>query len=282
MTVSHPPPPGPAATQVVAATGSSMRICVFGDVQGWTQRLIDALIALGADVDHGVLPDDLLVVQLGDLVHKGPDSKGALELVNRFLVGSPDRWLQLVGNHEAVYLGGAPFWRDLAAPALARVLTRWSDAEQLQVAVALQTAEIGDVLVTHAGLTRWKWETLGRPNAIEAASLLNDEWRRDPQRALADGTMLWGSPSPHVGVVWAAEPLPFSQVHGHTSCFRWGPDRWRRDVPDRMRAVATIDRQRRHERFDWPGGAIIGVDPGFTAKNAAVPLGPLVLTAARP
>ncbi len=271
-------------------TDAAMRICVFGDIQGWAQRLDDALGALGADVDAGVLPDNLVVVQVGDLVHKGPDSAGVLAIVDRFLAGSPGRWLQLIGNHETVYLGGSRFWTHEIAPHLQADLRRWLEEGELRVAVALRTTELGDVLVTHGGLTRWKWEDLGRPeSAAAAARLLDDELREHPERALASGTMLWGTPTRNVGVVWAeastellwswdAELLPFSQIHGHTSCFRWGRGTWNPHVPDRMKAAARLDRERRHEHFDWPDGAgIVGIDPGYTTKNAAVPLAPLTI-----
>ena len=63
---------------------------------------------LGADLDSGVVPEGLAIIQVGDLVHKGPDSGECFALADRFLVSSPGRWVQLVGNHEAQYLGGTP------------------------------------------------------------------------------------------------------------------------------------------------------------------------------
>jgi hypothetical protein len=70
------------------------RNAIIGDVGGWTHRLDEAIVSLGGDPDAGTLPEDLTVVQVGDLVNKGPDSKGALALVDRMLTGSQGRWIQ--------------------------------------------------------------------------------------------------------------------------------------------------------------------------------------------
>ena len=93
------------------------------------------------------------------------------------------------------------------------------------------------VLVTHSGMTKWKWESVGAPaRASEAAHLLNEEWERYPTEALAFGAMLDHTGQP--GVVWAEaggellkswagmSHMPFSQVHGHTSPYHWFSDRW--------------------------------------------------------
>jgi hypothetical protein len=63
----------------------SPRIALIGDVQGYAHRLEVALRNLGADPACGTLPEDLTVVQLGDLVHKGPDSTGCIAIVDRQL-----------------------------------------------------------------------------------------------------------------------------------------------------------------------------------------------------
>ncbi len=140
----------------------SPRIALIGDVQGYAHRLEAALRNLGADPDCGMLPEDLTVVQLGDLVHKGPDSTGCVAIVDRFLSGAPERWIQLLGNHEAQYLGGFAI-----APALPEHLQsdllRWSSSQQMRIALAIETVEWGSVLVTHSGMTKWKWESIGAP-----------------------------------------------------------------------------------------------------------------------
>ena len=68
------------------------RIAVIGDVGGHLVQLEAALASLGASrVDHR-LPDDLTVVQVGDLIDRGPDSAGVLDLVGRYLDSQPTQW----------------------------------------------------------------------------------------------------------------------------------------------------------------------------------------------
>src|SRR3569833_1364189 len=76
-------------------------IVLVGDVGGCATQLAEA-VAPYVD-DPGAV-----VVQVGDLVDRGPDSSAAVEYVDARLPGG--RWVQLVGNHEGQYQGGARFW----------------------------------------------------------------------------------------------------------------------------------------------------------------------------
>jgi hypothetical protein len=266
------------------------RIAVIGDVGGHAWALRRCLQEIGADTATGTVPDDLLIVQVGDLVHKGPDSAGVVALVDRMMAGSPDQWVQLIGNHEAQEgLGGPAFWDESLSPGLRSDLRRWVDSNQARVAVALDTVEYGPVLVTHAGLTRHKWVAIGRPDEPDgAAAILNKEFAADPELAFAAGEMLGVKPRLPVGVAWASprelltswdmEHLPFSQIHGHASPRRWSSDTWAEGLPRRTTVRATADRHKRHSDFPWPGGEhLLCVDPGFGADAAPVPLVPLMV-----
>ncbi|GAA2587458.1 hypothetical protein GCM10010435_77170 [Winogradskya consettensis] len=72
------------------------KIVIIGDVGGCIEELADALVAYEHD-------PDVVVVQVGDLVDRGPDSRGVLELVGTRLGERPRRWIQLIGNHEWQY-----------------------------------------------------------------------------------------------------------------------------------------------------------------------------------
>ena len=85
------------------------RVAVIGDVGGHLSELRRELVRLGADEETGELPADLTIVQVGDLVHRGPDSAGVVRLVDRHLRARPGQWIQLVGNHEAQYLTAPAF-----------------------------------------------------------------------------------------------------------------------------------------------------------------------------
>jgi hypothetical protein len=270
------------------------RIAVIGDVGGHAWMLRRCLGELGADTAAGTLPDDLVVVQVGDLIHKGPDSPAVVALVDRMLSGSPDRWIQLIGNHEAQEgLGGPDFWHEtLAGPERAAVradLRRWVESGSARLTVALDSVEYGPVLVSHGGLTRQKWVAIGRPDSPEAAAaILNKECQSDPELAFAAGELLGVRPRLPVGVAWASprellrswdmEPLPFSQVHGHASPRQWSTNTWSAGLPRRTTVRASADPEKRHSDFAWPGGEhIVCVDPDYGAEAAPVPLTPLIL-----
>ncbi len=121
-----------------------MRHAVIGDVGGQREALEAELEALGADLSHGQLPEDLTIVQLGDLVHRGPDSDGVLALVGRFLEASGDRWIQLAGNHEAQYLRHPAFhWRDWVSSESADMLPGWWADGRMRAAAAVPTPDGG-------------------------------------------------------------------------------------------------------------------------------------------
>ncbi len=266
------------------------RIAVIGDVGGHAWMLRRCLQELDADTSTGAVPDDLVIVQVGDLVHRGPDSSGVVALVDRMMTGSPGQWVQLIGNHEAQEgLGGPDFWHEAVTDSVRADLRRWVDTDCARLAVALDTVEYGPVLVTHAGLTRQKWLAIGRPDSPDdAATILNKEFAADPGLAFAAGEMLGVKPRLPVGVAWASprellgswdmEQLPFSQVHGHASPRRWSSGTWAPGLPRRTTVRASADPERRHSDFPWPGGEhILCVDPDYGTDDAAVPLAPLIL-----
>ena len=63
---------------------------MIGDVGGHLAELRRELVRLGADPETGELPADLTIVQVGDLVHRGPGLAGVVGLVDRHLRADPD------------------------------------------------------------------------------------------------------------------------------------------------------------------------------------------------
>lgn len=143
---------------------------MIGDVSGHLETLREELRRLGANAD-GRLPDDLVVVQVGDLVHRGPDSDQIVELVDDYLSDQPDNWIQLMGNHEALYLGTTTFrWPQRLSPRSARTVRRWFYTGAMIGAVAIHGTD-ESFLVTHAGLTGRFWhDVLGGPADVGAAA----------------------------------------------------------------------------------------------------------------
>lgn len=257
---------------------ASTRVAVIGDIAGHVDQLRAELRRLGADARTQTLPADLLVVQVGDLVHRGPDSAGVVALVERYLNEQPDQWVQLVGNHEAQYLSEPKFrWPERLDPATADTLRRWWSSGQMVAAVALRTPH-EDLLITHAGLTVGFWrEVLDRLTIVDrVADAVNSLIGTHEDVLFSAGQMLGGGrPAPLAGPLWAATAtellppwvrthLPFSQIHGHSSLVDWSDRKPQLLGP--LGAATALDVTAKHETTVLPGGRIIGVDPGHGVR----------------
>jgi hypothetical protein len=229
-------------------------IAVIGDVGGCAAQLAAALEAIDGDT---------VVIQVGDLVDRGPDSTGVLDLVQPRIDLTPRHWIQLAGNHDAQYIGGMTFWPERLGEADAARLRTWWLRDQLRVAAAVRTAAGEELLVTHAGLTVAAWRELGGPvTAATAADLLNTR----PEPLLwADHGPLWAE---QVAASWLEErePMPFSQVHGHSSLVDHQHRVWR--CPERVRQRSTVDWQARHTTTRISGARVVGVDPKHGRRGA--------------
>ncbi len=95
--VLHSADPEPLSTGIP----EGVRVCVIGDVHGRStefRELLEHLVKGAGDHDRNLL------IQLGDLVDRGPDSLGALDIATD-VVDDPQRWgfdevVPLMGNHE--------------------------------------------------------------------------------------------------------------------------------------------------------------------------------------
>ncbi|WP_375497606.1 metallophosphoesterase [uncultured Jatrophihabitans sp.] len=258
----------------------SARVAVIGDLAGHLNELTGELRRLGADPRTGRLPDDLRVVQVGDLVHRGPEPEGVVALVDRYLREQPQQWVQLAGNHEAQYLREPAFsWPERIADTAVDTLRRWWSTGRMRVATTIRTPD-EDFLITHAGVTEgfWRLALDSPPRADQAAAAINSFIGRHDDVLFHAGQMLGGGdPDPGAGPLWAAAatelapgwlsataPTPFSQVHGHS-----GVVDWRRRTLNCSPHVAehlTVDLDSAHESIAVPGGRLVGVDPGHARR----------------
>jgi len=249
-----------------------MRIAVIGDVGGHAAPLRHELARLGARRD-GSLPDDLVVVQVGDLIHRGPDSAEVVDVVDHYLRTQPDQWIQLIGNHEAHYLRPPVFaWSEALPANHVRIINRWWQDGSATVAAAVE-ASYESILITHAGITAEFWASvLGGPsNAAEAARRINDLAKAGSDTVFRAGVMLHGTTASDAGPLWAAttsellpgwadRQMPFSQIHGHDGITAWRDDRTT-VPPAGVEALVTVDAAAKHESVYLAGGRLIGVDP---------------------
>ncbi|WP_344067455.1 metallophosphoesterase [Nostocoides vanveenii] len=254
----------------------TLRYAVIGDVGGHHQALRAELTRLGADPDSGTIPADLRIVQVGDLVHRGPDSRAVVALVDRFLTAAAPGWVQLVGNHEAQYLRAPTFkWHQRLDGETIAILRRWWGDGLMTVATVVPAGD-ADLLVTHAGLTEGFWRAdLGQPaSAVRAAEMLNMMGALGRTSIFRGGAMLGGSRSASAGPMWASASMellpswlgrrmPFGQIHGHSSAYDWQRECFR--AAEAIAARTRLDHDCGHEITSFDGGEIVGIDPGHGA-----------------
>lgn len=276
-------------------------VAVIADSHGHKDELLNALLKLGLNPDTLELPKGLTVVHAGDLIHKGPQDREILLLVDAIMrINGPERWVQLVGNHEAQYVYGKLFeWGEELAESEAAILNAWLNEGMLHVAAAATSDNGRDTLITHAGVTRDVHKLiLGSPaTALEAATYLNGGLRHATPWVWEPGNMLGGGHAIRLaGPVWASagselypswmqaelagETAPYHQIHGHSSLIKWPTLYNAKDTrqfadslggPTILQMVKTrleSNDVKRHTRIDVAGKTIIGTDPNHTRRPA--------------
>lgn len=255
-----------------------MKVAVFGDLSGWATPFYLGLEKLKIDLTHEVIPSDLAIIQVGDLIHKGTDSNEIVAFMDRLITKNPGQVHQLLGNHEIEHLGGPAFYKCDCNEETLSTLRRWKKEGVAKMATSFSTLS-GDVLVSHAGLTKEMWKSIGSPDeAFEAANRLNALMLENSERAFAAGALLRGYYTKHpVGVAWAiageevykswvgSKKVPFNQVHGHTNVFNWYLNEWQDGVP--QGDEGKVSRQKRHTYLTIGGKKFVGIDPGFGVKR---------------
>jgi serine/threonine protein phosphatase 1 len=79
----------------------NMHIYAIGDIHGYLNKLQDQHALIAADMAaHGTGP----IVHVGDLVDRGPDSRGVIQYLIDGIAAGQD-WLVLKGNHDRMFSG---------------------------------------------------------------------------------------------------------------------------------------------------------------------------------
>jgi hypothetical protein len=271
---------------------TTVRVALLGDIGGHAAELRNALDALGCDTEAGTVPDRLLVVQVGDLIDRGPDSAEVVRLAESFIRNAGSGYVQLFGNHEGQRFTDLHLKHvDPLPDATLATIHRWWSTRRAHLAIALDTDQFGPLLVTHAGLSPAMWRSIGSPDSARKTAEVLNAWvgtdadraftppPRSDDRSFRPG-VTWGEPA-DLYTAWLTEnePPPFAQVHGHASAWSWKRDRWRKSTPSIVRdAPVDIDGERRHLRVEIRGKTFVGIDPGHL-ETPRKPWSPLLLTA---
>lgn len=205
-----------AAFVVPDAHGNAALVRGLLEQEGLIEQ--DWLVSGELAVAARVMPrSEVEIVQIGDLANCVADSTradiDALDLVHAGLID-----VMLVGNHEHPYFGGpgfAGFWPD---EEVRRSVLRLRDRGDLVAAHA-----VGDILITHAGLTSYWLREFGawEMSAAEIAEYSNRTWASHP-RALIFSAIGYarGGREREGGILWAdwreTKPRHLRQLVGHT------------------------------------------------------------------
>jgi hypothetical protein len=234
------------------------------------------------------LPAHLTVVQVGDLIHRGPASDAVVAFVDSIMKENPGRWVQLAGNHESLYLAEPSFHCDeTVSDATIDTLWRWWETGTMMLAAAFEVAsdatEPAQVLITHAGLTHGCWNLIGAPSdAHDAAAAINSYTADQTSPVWNQGRMLTGYVDYCAGVIWAEAGTElvsswmdsgcnpgFDQIHGHSTAYWWSNRRWQPDnLGQALMGHTTLYRKRRHIQIDVYGQTIWGIDPAHGRYSA--------------
>jgi len=285
----------------------TQRVAIIGDIGAHLLMFQEQLIVLGVDLDASSIPDDLVICQVGDLIHKGHDSAAVVEMVDRLIKHNPGQWVQLLGNHESQYLdGGTQFWTPSLDSETEQTLRRWWDNGDMKIAAnfwladqdsesdAIDASPGGELLVTHAGLTAGAWQLLGSTHTVsEIVDALN---RAQAAVIWREGAIITGTEDQSAGPLWAVAtsevyqswslledrtpslPVPvMTQAHGHTSAMSWRRDRWREPMEQLItkRSVTAIaDPKRKITRVEIGARTFFGTDPesGRAPQTVSIPL----------
>jgi hypothetical protein len=266
-----------------------VRFAIFGDIGGHYVPLKTALEKLEVDCDKFILPPDLAVIQVGDLIDRGPDSDSVLKLVDGFLNQDDSRWIQLWGNHEGRVIGGPDFTEYYCreyptSDYMRKTLYNWRIKNKAQVAAGIDSEEYGPLLITHAGLSSWWYEKFCKNLSVRSTvvTLNNMPFKLvSSAGSMLGGSAYWGGPlwaecRSEVYLSWEVGKVKpkFGQIHGHSSPYAFSKNKWRGDKPKNC----SVNEKSRKTFCQIKDKWFIGIDPALGDYDPYFPVEPLLLT----
>lgn len=216
-------------------TENKMKYIVFGDTGGHYRQLYAALREIGMTEDY-VLPDDIHIIHLGDLVHKGLYSTDILRMIDEIRILNDGQWTQMIGNHEAQYLGGHNFWSKRIDAKGVSIIQEWYRDGFLKFIHTINTfnAEIitqkkkykldAPVFFSHAGISKPFFDLKNHTGETTLRDLykpglmLGEQF--DPNSPVGP---VWAHGIYEVWALWRQfDNIEFNQIVGHISPYQFG------------------------------------------------------------
>lgn len=264
------------------------RVAILGDLGGFRKPVYGRFRELGIKTSTSHIPDDLVIVQIGDLIGRSAEASAEfIRVVDSLRQHNPGQWIQLMGNWEARYHPhGVHFARQnkSEAPldsAAQQTLNRFWTEPYAGVAATIHTQAMPPALLTHAGATREliaEVSGLTHNDARIVAQDINDASVQPNLRPyiFAPGDMYQGSgTNPAPGPLWASprelwrswnsHPLRFDQVVGHAAPYMFNKNAWydANPIPETEWAALNPDRKTTYWRPPDSHYGIIHIDPSL-------------------
>lgn len=254
-----------------------MKTVIVGDIGGQFDLFKDVIESVGGDPVTGVLPADIIMIQVGDIVRfaNAPalDSLACAQLAQKLIEVNDGRYIQMLGNHETPLLGGHldPHWSCTELPESKPIVQRWWDEKLAHLAVSLTKEGHRDILITHAGLTRGYMEWLGTTTSFEAARKLNSfVGNVSIQEFEQTGGLVTGIKNPSADIVWALVGMElhdswkgahpeFNQIHGHSCLMEWEAEQYWSDIPEYVKDATVVNYRDRY--------TVTAYDSGYTIRS---------------
>ena len=249
-----------------------MKTVIVGDIGGQYDVFRDVVESVGGDPDTCVLPADLVMVQVGDIVRFADapalNSLACAEYAQKLIDNNAGRYIQMLGNHETPLLGGAldPHWGVRDLPESRPIVQRWWDDRLAYFGVGLHKDGHKDVLITHSGLTRGYAEWLGTETVFDTVRKLNSfVGNVGFQEFENPGRLVTGEDNPCADMVWAtvgmelhdswkgAHPA-FNQIHGHSCLMEWESEEFWYDIPQYVRDATVVNYRDRYTLTAYESG----------------------------
>jgi hypothetical protein len=254
-----------------------MKTVIVGDIGGQFDLFKDVVKSAGGDPETGLLPPDITMIQVGDIVrfNDSPDldSSNCATYAQKLIDVNEGRYIQLLGNHETPLLGGAldPHWATTELPTSKPLVNRWWEEQLASLAVVLKKEGQPDILITHAGLTKGYMDWLGTTTAFEAAQKLNSfVGNVSIQEFERTGGLVTGTSNPSADIVWALVGLElhdswkdahpeFNQIHGHSCLMEWEGEEYWDDIPEYVKEATVVNYRDRY--------TVTTYDSGYTIRS---------------